>query len=137
MKNVMSALYRALCHFALAFTGIMLFFGKFMTDNSVNSLKPESISIFASFALIFGISSFVEYIPGINRVIKVLIHFAINLVGFFSTFASIDGTTQIRAFVASFVFVIIYAVVYLLSFFLKKLANKGEKNNVRAKKTVK
>ncbi|MBR6633028.1 MAG: hypothetical protein IKL05_01860 [Clostridia bacterium] len=131
MKTVLSALWRAICHFSLAFSGIILFFWRFMLDNSLIGLKPESISVFATFALIFGISSFVFSIPKLTDILKTAIHFVINTIGFLSTFVAVDGVTQARAFIAGALFVVIYLVVFLLSLVFKKLANgKAKEENV-------
>lgn len=102
-----------------------------MLDNSLIGLKPESISVFATFALIFGISSFVFSIPKLPEILKTAIHFVINTIGFLSTFVAVDGVTQARAFIAGALFVVIYLVVFLLSLVFKKLVNgKAKEENV-------
>ncbi len=134
MKTILSVLYRIICHFSIVFSAIVLFFGKFMSDNQLIGLKPESISVFALFSLIFGLSSLVFMIPKLPTALKTVLHFVINMVGFVSTFITMDGVTQSEAFISAALFVIVYAVVSLLAFLLKKLANrtKEEKEDVRA-----
>lgn len=127
MKTILSALWRAICHFSIAFSSIILFFWKFMLDNSLIGLKPESIAVFATFALIFGISSFVFSIPKLPDMLKTAIHFVINTIGFLSTFVAVDGVTQARAFIAGALFVVIYVVIFALSLVIKKLANRNAK----------
>ncbi len=134
MKTLLSVLYRIICHFSIVFSAIVLFFGKFMSDNQLIGLKPESISVFALFSLIFGLSSLVFVIPKLPAALKKVLHFVINMVGFFSTFITMEGVTQSEAFISAALFVIIYAVVTLLSFLLKKLAGrvKAEKEDVQS-----
>ena len=131
MKTVFSALWRAVCHFSLAFSGIILFFWRFMLDNSLIGLKPESISVFATFALIFGVSSLVFSIPKLPEILKTAIHFIVNTIGFLSTFVAVDGVTQARAFIAGALFVIVYIVIFVLSLVIKRLVNgKAKEENV-------
>ncbi len=128
MKTILSALYRAICHFALAFSGIILFFWAFMRTSGY--INYDRLSIFATFALIFGISSFIFSIPKLSILLKTAIHFVINTIGFLSTFVAIDGVTQARAFIVGVTFVIIYFAIYFISILLKKLANPKKKADV-------
>ena len=134
MKSIFSSIYRAFCHFALAFTGIVLFFGKFLVDENLNSLKAESISIFAAFSIIFGISSFV-FSTRIPSALKTVIHFIINSAAFIATFGS--GKSAAQVLVSYAVFVVIYFAVLICSVFLKKLVEKLDGKNVRSKKSEK
>ena len=134
MKRTFSIIYRALCHFALAFTGIVLFFGKFLVDEKLDSLKAESISIFAAFSIIFGISSLV-FSTRIPSVLKVVLHFIINSAAFIATFGS--GRPASQVLVSYALFAIIYFVVLACSVGLNKLIEKSEEKNVRVKKSDK
>ncbi len=124
MKTFLSVIYKMICHFSIAFSGIILFFWSFMRESGY--INYDRLSVFAIFALIFGISSVIFAIPKLPDVLKIALHFIVNTIGFLSTFVSVDGVTQAQAFISGAFFVIVYIVVFALSLLLKKLACKSK-----------
>lgn len=113
------------CHFSLAFSGIILFFWTLMKETSY--INYDKISVFFRFSVIFGVSSLIFSIPNIPSFIKTVLHLILNTAAFVFTFGAIDGTTEARAFVAGAFFVQIYIIVALVLFFLKKLSSSLNK----------
>ncbi|MBQ7897614.1 MAG: hypothetical protein IJ323_04240 [Clostridia bacterium] len=126
MKKILNVLYTAVCHFALSFSGIILFFWLFMEE--AQYIDYEKILIFFRFALIFGAASVVFAIPKIPYVVKVALHFVINTIAFVATFATATGISQMRAFVVGALFVIIYAVIFAIVKVLQALSKRFTKN---------
>ena len=127
MKKVLSALYTALCHFALAFSGIIIFFWLcFPTQTSY--IDHSNLSVFCRFALVFGISSILFALPKkFPYAIKVVIHFIVNTVAFVFTFGMVNGFNQMRAFITAIIFVIIYVVIFGIRAVFGAIAKKLEK----------
>ena len=129
MKKILNALYMVLCHFALAFSGIVLFFWFFM--NEAQYIDYEKILVFFRFALIFGITALIFAIPKIPYIVKTALHFVVNTIGFIVTFISATEISQMRAFVVGVFFVVAYVIVFSITRFFvwlgKKLDNKEEK----------
>lgn len=127
MKKILNVLYTALCHFALSFSGIILFLWLVMWKES-NLLDYEKIEYFLRFSSIFGIASVVFAIPNIPYMVKVLFHFIIVTVAFAFTIVTAVEVTQVRAFFVIAVFVVIYAVIFAVVKGLQALAKKLTKN---------
>lgn len=126
MKKILDVLYTVLCHFALSFSGTILFFWSFM--KKAQYIDYENILIFFRFAVIFGIASIIFAIPKIPYIVKVAIHFVVNTIAFVATFATATGISQMRAFVVGALFVIIYVVVLAVVKGLQTIAKKLTKN---------
>ncbi len=124
MKKLFSfllpALYKMLCHFSIAFSGIMLTFWSFMRESSY--INYERIEIFAVFALIFGISSIIFAIPKLPVALKALLHFVVGITAFLSTFVSDGEASTNQMFILAVVFTAVYAVIFGLSVLLKALS---------------
>ncbi len=117
---IFTAIKRLVCHFSLAFSGIILFFWTLMKETSY--INYDKISVFFWFSVIFGATSLVFSIPEIPSFIKTVIHLILNTAAFVFTFGSIDGTTEARAFVAGAFFVLLYVIIALVLSLLKKLS---------------
>lgn len=126
MKKILDALYMAICHFSLAFSGVVLFFWSFMKE--AQYLDYDKISIFFRFALIFGVTAFFFAIPKIPYMVKVALHFVVNTVGFIITFISATGISQMRAFVVGALFILAYVVVFAIVKGLGALAKRLTKD---------
>ena len=126
MKKILNVLYTVLCHFALSFSGIILFFWSFMKE--AQYIDYEKILVFFHFALIFGVASVIFAIPKIPYIVKLSLHFVINTIAFVATFATATGISQMRAFVVGALFVIIYVIVFAVVKGLQALAKKLTKN---------
>ncbi|MBE6700508.1 MAG: hypothetical protein E7582_01270 [Ruminococcaceae bacterium] len=131
MKIISSTLYRIICHFSMAFSGMLLFIWSLMKDTSY--IDYSKLTTIFTFAVIFGVSSVVFSIPKVPQIVKIAFHFIINTIGFLSTFATVDGVTQMRAFVIGALFVVIYAVITAFVFLIKKLINKSIKKSEEKK----
>lgn len=135
MKKVLDALWRVLSHTSIAFTAILLFFWLFMDSGNNDKLYYEYITGFFKFALVFGVSSLVAYIPKMPAVLKIFVRFIINTVAF-TAFVSVLGQgTQNARFVAIILFVAVYVVVTALAVILAKLSRVKVKEDVRAETT--
>ena len=126
MKKILNVLYTVLCHFALSFSGIILFFWSFMKE--AQYIDYEKILVFFRFALIFGVASVIFAIPKIPYIVRLALHFVINTIAFVATFATATGISQMRAFVVGALFVIIYVIVFAVVKGLQALAKKLTKN---------
>ena len=133
MKTIFSALYRIICHFAIAFSGIILFFWSFMRESGY--INYDRISVFFTFAVIFGVSSLIFSLPKLPEMLKTALHFVVNTIGFLSTFVSVEGVTQAQAFIIGAFFVLIYVVISAVIAFGKKLLNRKAKEDVRVETT--
>lgn len=122
MSKFLSALYKALCHFSIAFSGIILFLWCFMHGGQY--IDYERIQSFLIFALVFGATSFIFALPKIHEVFKIVLHFLFNTVAFIFTFLNSDGMNMTKVFVAVFFFVVLYFAVLVLSRVLKALCRK-------------
>lgn len=125
MKKILNALYTALCHFSLAFSGIVLFFWSFMKE--AQYLDYDRILIFFRFAIIFGVSSLIFAIPKVPYVVKTAIHFVVNTIGFMVTFVTATGISQMRAFVVGALFVVVYVIVFAVTRFFVFVEKKLDK----------
>lgn len=114
MKKVFSALYTALCHFAFAFSGIIIFFWLcFPTHTSYYRIDHSDLTVFFRFALIFGISSLIFALPrNFPYAIKVVLHCIVNVIAFVLTFVTAYGINQMRVFIYAVIFIIVYAVIF-------------------------
>lgn len=112
MKKILSQLYTALCHFSLAFSGIIVFFWLcFPTQTSY--IDHSNLTVFFRFALAFGVSSVLFALPKkFPYAIKVVLHFIVNIASFVLTFATVNGFNQMKAFISAAIFIIVYAVVF-------------------------
>ena len=121
MKKILSALYRLLCHTALCFTGILSFFWLFMNDGNNKYISYDNITMFLKFALIFGISSFIDYIPKLPSSLKAFLRFVVNIVSFVFFFVISTEGSQTGKFISAILFILIYSVVLALNLVIKKL----------------
>ncbi len=112
MKKILSQLYTALCHFALAFSGIIIFFWlSFPTQTSY--IDHSNLTVFFRFALAFGISSVLFALPrNFPYAIKVVLHFIVNAIMFILTIANVGESNQLRTFIVVAFFTFVYAVVF-------------------------
>ena len=124
MKRILSALYRFMCHTALSFTAVLLFFWLFMDNGNNDSLSYEHVTSFFKFAIIFGATALITFIPKLPSPLKTLIHFIINTVSFVAFFTLSKDGTQSAKFVAIIIFVIIYAVISLAAALLRRVPDK-------------
>lgn len=124
MKKVFSALYTALCHFALAFSGIIIFFWLFFPTQT-SYIDHSNLRVFLTFSVVFGLSSILFALPkAFLYVIKVLLHYLVNVTVFVFTFVNVGGYNEVRAFLAGGLFTVVYAFVFALSRLLKLLASR-------------
>ncbi len=132
MKKVFSIFYRALCHFSLAFSGILIFFWavmkriQYIDHERTPYIDHENISAFLTFAVIFGVTSFIFAIPKLPYVLKVILHFILNAVSFVLNLAVVDGVTPVRLFVVTALFAVLYFVIFAISKILGTVSNKKE-----------
>lgn len=126
MKKIFSLFYTALCHFSLAFSGILIFFWSIMKKTQY--IDHENISSFLTFAVIFGVSSLVFAIPRFPYFLKVIVHFIINTASFVFNLAFVDGITTLRLFIVSVIFALLYFVVFALVKLFEGLANGKKKS---------
>ena len=124
MKKILSALYRFMCHTALSFTAVLLFFWLFMDNGNNHSLAYEHITGFFKFSLIFGATALITFIPKLPTALKTLLHFIINTVSFVVFFTLAREGTQSAKFIAIIIFVVIYAVVSLAAALLRRVPEK-------------
>ena len=127
MKKVLSILYTALCHFALAFSGIIIFFWLcFPTQTSY--IDHSNLTVFCIFAVVFGVSSALFALPKkFPYALKVVLHFIANTAVFVFAFATVNGFNQMRAFISAVIFVIIYAVIFGIKALFGAISRKLEK----------
>lgn len=123
MKTVMSTLYRAICHFSIAYSGIILYFSSLMTKTGY--IDYDKLTVFLRFSIIFGISSLIFSVPNIPKILKKVLHFIINTIAFMTTFVAVEWATQAQAFVMTAFFAIIYVVISLIALLCRKLAERG------------
>lgn len=124
MKKFLSALYRVMCHIALSFTAVLLFFWSFMDNGNNAALAYENITEFFKFSLIFGASSLISFIPKLPSPLKTLIHFVINTVSFVVFFTLSHEGSQSAKFIAIIIFVVIYVVVSLAAALIRRVSDK-------------
>ena len=127
MKKGFSIFYRALCHFSLAFSGILVFFWSIMKKTQY--IDHENISAFLTFSVIFGVSSLLFAIPKIPYFLKVIVHFIINTANFILNLALVDGITPVRLFIFTALFAVIYFLIFIVVKLLQSLAKKAEKKS--------
>ena len=132
MKTVFLTIYRMICHFSMAFSGILLFFWSFMGKTAY--IDYERIGLFFDFALIFGISSIVFSLKKLPDIVKIAIHFVANTIGFIVTIMSV-AASETQAFVVGVVFVLVYIAITSIAYFVKVYLKKLElKASEREKK---
>ncbi len=127
MKKFFSLFYTALCHFSLAFSGILVFFWSIMKKTQY--IDHENISAFLAFAVIFGLSSLLFAIPKIPYFLKVIVHFIVNTANFILNLALVDGITTIRLFIFTALFAVIYFLIFVVVMLFESLAKKAEEKS--------
>lgn len=132
MNKLFSVIYKAICHFSIVFSAIILFFWCFMNalpSSTSKSLDYDKIKFFLIFALIFGVTSLIFAIPKIPEALKVLLHFMINDIAFAYIFPLAVGLSGVRIFLCATLFVLLYAVVFALKKLLEFITKEKKYDN--------
>ena len=130
MRKILDAIYRVMCHTALSFTAVMLFFWAFMDGGNQDSLSYAHVTSFLKFAAIFGVTALLTYIPKVPAMLKTLVHFIINTVAFVMIISVSGEGSQSARFVSIALFALAYAAVTVAVILLRRVGIKKAEEKV-------
>ena len=132
MKTLENILHKA-CSYTVIILGLFYLFGT-LTGSNVTLINAKSFLLIALFGLLISLAELILHIKKIHVLIRVLLHYLILLISFYTVFISsgnIKAENAGQIFVAAVIFTIFYAFMFGFVYILRRFISKADKNIIQ------